>query len=115
MGESQSRYSIVERLSDKKLALMQERDSLEEDIANMKTQLAAATRRKEQWMKDVELENKRKERSFDNEIEELGQRVRALEKGVDMRRKSYDTRIAEINKALETIETVSKQAGGSNE
>jgi hypothetical protein len=113
MSESQSRYSIVERLTTGKMLVMEEKQKLGEIIAAKRLQIQQNLNRiKDRKMSlQKELSDYETEQKMYNEI--LEQEIVSLEAGKDSRVKLYDRKIVEIDKALEAIIKISKEESKS--
>lgn len=110
MSESQSRYSIVERLTEKKLAIMDE-------IANVDTKaekLRLEAINEEQGMKDElsEMDSKKKETEqvYMVRIKSLRQEADMFEKGKAAKIKSLQGKLTEIDSALKALQAISESA-----
>ncbi len=108
MGESQSRYSIVERLTKQKLDIMTAKSELkamlkdkEQNLENLKVKL-------ENWDKDVEEDIARTRRIREREIIETEQETKYTEETLSDKEKTYDEKIKAIEDALKSIEEISK-------
>src|SRR3989344_166709 len=88
MGESQSRYSIVERLTSNKIEKSQ--------------------KGLENWKKDIIEDNKREQRKRELEIEKAIQEAGNFKEMLSEREKVYDEQIKAIEDALKSIEEISK-------
>lgn len=113
MGDSQSRYSIVERLTNKKLQIMDDKlklgsgiDDKEVEIMQTKELLRQA---EEEAMKELE----DKKQYFVDRIATLEKEKNQLEKFKSDKESSFEAKIQEINNALKRIEDISKSAGGT--
>lgn len=114
MSESQSRYSIVERLTTGKMLVMEEKQKIGEVIASKKLQIQQNLNRiKEKKMAlQKELTDYEVEQKMYNEI--LEQEIVSLEAGKDSRMKLYDKKVIELDKALDAIIKISKEESQSS-
>jgi len=111
MGESMSRYSIVERLTKQKLDIMSAKHSLTDDVKKAE--------QKHTSMKDiVDDECDRILASANVDVEELKRKTEGYEvtaKNLKERQsdkeKMYDEKIKVIDEALDKIEEISKIQG----
>ncbi len=110
MTESQSRYSIVERLTQKKLELISEGSELDEEVKKKKQLIEHLKKELDDWESDLEQDTEKKRRIKQREIEkaEIGSNNavdRKMAKVEDIKDK-----IKAIDKALERIEEISKNS-----
>lgn len=108
MSESQSRYSIIERLTKEKLEIMNSKSNLKQDVKTEKQKADKMQKNLENWKKDIIEDNKREQRKKELEIERNLQEVRNLEENLNERQKVYDEQIKAIEDALKYIEEISK-------
>src|SRR3989344_3536506 len=104
MTESQSRYSIVERLTQKKLELLSEGSELDEEVKKKKQLIEHLKKELGDWESDLEQDTEKKRRIKQREIEkaEISSNnavERKMAKVEDIKDK-----IKAIDKALERIE-----------
>jgi len=121
MSESQSRYSIVERLTKQKLTLMEQKSSLSDDSKRKAQKVIQLEQDIESWKNHCEDEIKE---VIADKKEEHSRWIRSQESGLarakfdeqiagenlEDKKKSYDERIAEIDKALTSILEISKSS-----
>jgi chromosome segregation ATPase len=116
MTESQSRYSIVERLTDKKLSLMSEVHELDTDIKKTSNEIKDKHKDLIQWNKDIEEDIVRTRNVKEREIEKIEQRLKLEQERKDDKQKALELQITAIDSALADIKSISKesneQAGG---
>ena len=110
MSESQSRYSIVERMVKDKLKIMAVKSNLKEDITKAEQKVAALT-------KDIEYDKKVCQQEANKEIEELDKGLRdATQNLVNLKARQKDKEnlcdagIATIDEALQKLEDISKSS-----
>ena len=108
MGESQSRYSIVERLTETKLELITEKSDIDTNIENHIQQIKVETKDAENYKtsatQDIERELKKRnikigklEASLEYNKEKRGEKLSRI-----------DAKIVEINKAMTALQEISK-------
>lgn len=108
MGDSQSRYSIVERLTQKKLEIMNSKSKLNSELKQKKQNIEVLGRDLENWKKDIQEDVKRDQRKRELEVERLVQEFDNSEEQKAEKEKVYDEQINAIEKALKSIEEISK-------
>lgn len=108
MSESQSRYSIVERLTQRKLDIMSAKSDLKEDLKHKEQNIGTLKKDLENWDKDVEEDNRRERRSKEKEIEKGVQKYQNLKERMAEKEQIYDQKIDAIGVALKSIEEISK-------
>ena len=109
MGEtSQSRYSIVERLTKQKLDLMSAKSNLKEYLAIKEQQVIDKRNILNNWKKDVLEDNKRQERGFLREADEAKDACTAFAGRMKDTERVYDEKIKAVDEALKRIEDISK-------
>lgn len=110
MSDSQSRYSIIERLTNTKLELMNQENEIDNEITNAenKTKYLAKelTTLKDQLNKQVENEMKRKEK----ELEQSKDEVAILKAKKTSISQILNKKLTEIERAIKAVEDVSKSA-----
>jgi len=111
MSESQSRYSIVERCLQNKLDILDDKLQLAKDIEDKKQELIAKTKEFNTWEKIVQEDVAREKNVKEVDIMKLQAKIDFLEANKEARENAFDLKIAEIDKAMERIETISKTAG----
>ncbi|MEK6894797.1 MAG: hypothetical protein AABX10_05015 [Nanoarchaeota archaeon] len=110
MTESQSRYSIVERLTQKKLDLLSEGSELEEEVKKKKQIIDSLKKDLEEWESDLEQDIEKKKRIKNREIEKAEiSSNNAVERKV-AKMEDIKDKIKAIDKALERIEEISKNS-----
>lgn len=108
MGESQSRYSIVERLTSKKLDIMTTRSELKEQVREREQFVEKLKKELENWKKDVQEDTKREQRRKEIEIERSIQEVENSKSQVKEKDSVCAEQIKAIDVALQSIEEISK-------
>ncbi len=135
MTESQSRYSIVERLTKKKLEIMTDKEKMNTDKIKLEKELALSESNKDKEVKSIEnvYENNKKisKRDYeyeirDNELNKI-KKIEEIEESINARKdrlyifnttsdskiKLYDDKIKAIEKSLDHIKVIGEQ--GSKE
>jgi len=110
MAESQSRYSIVERLTEKKLHIMQLRSSLKEGIENKKQYVDKLQRDLENWTQDVKENTKREDRRRALEIDRAKIDLDYAHQSKKDKEAGYQDQLDAVHTALSSIEQISKSA-----
>lgn len=108
MGESQSRYSIVERLTSKKLDIMTARSELKEQVREREQFVEKLKMELENWKRDVQEDTKREQRRKEIEIERSIQEVENSKSQVKEKDSVYAEQIKAVDIALQSIEEISK-------
>ena len=110
MSESQSRYSIVERLNSKKLDIIGSKTKLTEEVEEAKYRVEKLKSDLLNWemniKQDIERTKREKEmkiKDAEREAEDISRRKSAVEK-------SLNEQINAITEALERIEKISESA-----
>lgn len=110
MSESQSRYSIVERLTQSKLDVMTEIQNLVHDVTYREQSVEALKRGKENYSKDAVDEVTRVLRVKDIEIQNAETAANNAKEQKESKTQSLNKKIEAINDALKRIEEISKTA-----
>ena len=108
MSESQSRYSIVERLIKRKLEIMSSKSNLKEDVKKKEQKIGKLKKGLENWKKDVQEDIKREQRKKEIEIEKIVQESNNSKENLADKENVYDEQIKAIEQALKSIEEISK-------
>ena len=108
MSESQSRYSIVERLTHQKLDIMGAKSKLAEDVKDREQVAERLKKNIENWKKDIPENIKREERGFKIELEKAQEEADYAKTRQKEKEKVYDEKIKAIEDALDKIEEISK-------
>ncbi len=108
MSESQSRYSIVERLTTRKLEIMSSKSNLKEELKETEQQVGKLKKDLENWKKDVQEDIKREQRKKELAIEQAEQDYANTKEQLKDKEHVYDEQIHAIEKALESIQEISK-------
>ena len=108
MSESQSRYSIVERLTQIRLDIISEKLELDEDI-KLKQQIIEQLKKDlEDWEENIQKDNERLKRLKQREIEKAEISSENARQIKTAKEEALNEKIASIDKALERIEEISK-------
>ncbi|MFW5847093.1 MAG: hypothetical protein ACOCUU_02965 [Nanoarchaeota archaeon] len=110
MSESQSRYSIVERLTRKKLEIMNSKSKINSNLKFKKQEVESLKKDLENWNKDIQEDIKREKRKKELEIEKVMQDFENFQEQKSEKEKVYDEQIKAIEKALHSIEEISKMS-----
>jgi len=108
MSESQSRYSIVERLTQMKLNIISEKLELDEDLKTKQQKVAQSKKDFSDWEKDIQQDIERTKRLKQREMEKSEIESQNANQIKSAKEKSFDEKIKAIDKALERIEEISK-------
>lgn len=108
MGESQSRYSIVERLTQRKLDIMTAKSELAEKIKHKEQKIGELRKDLENWNIDIEEDVKREKRTKEREIEKAQQEYENARERMAEKEKIYDDKIKAIEDSLRSIGEISK-------
>jgi len=110
MSESQSRYSIVERLTDKKLEIVSAIGNLDEEIKTKKQKVDELKKNLVDWKKDIKEDVERTERIMTRKIEDAEIDCKNAEERKKTKENTYNEKIIAIETALNKIEEISKVA-----
>ncbi len=108
MGESQSRYSIVERLTQTKLDIMTAKSELKEELRHKEQKIAELKKDLENWNKDIEEDVRRERRNKEKQTEKATLDYNNTKERLGDKEKAYDEKIKAIDEALKSIEEISK-------
>jgi len=108
MTQSQSRYSIVERLTQTKLDIMKEKSDMNKKLRTIKENINNAEKDLECWEIDIKSEIKKTRRQKQKQIEDAKSQYDAYTEHIKEVEQSIDERIMTIDQALESIEEISK-------
>ena len=110
MSESQSRYSIVERLTDKKLELMNQKAGLKAEATNCELRVTRLDNDLNNWKKDIQEDIKRSQRQKEIEVERAKQEAKDAKAKLSEKEKGFDEQIIAVELAINSIEEISKTA-----
>ncbi len=108
MTESQSRYSIVERLTQKKIDIISEDLELDEEVKRKKQRIEQLKKELEDWENDITQDTEKTRRLKQREIEKA---EIASDNSVERKAAKIEAikdKLKAIDKALERIEEISK-------
>ena len=100
MVESQSRYSIVERLTTRKLETMSSKSKLKEEVKSKEQKIDKLRKDLENWKKDVQEDIKRVQRQKELDIEKTVQEFQNAKEQMKDKEKVFDDQIIAIENAL---------------
>ena len=108
MAESQSRYSIVERLLQKKLEIMSDKLKLKEESRTRQQYVDKLKKELENWKKDIQEDIKREQRKKEIDIERAIQYYDDIKEQMQEKEQVFDEQINAIGDSLKSIEEISK-------
>lgn len=108
MGESQSRYSIVERLTQRKLDIMTAKSDLKEGLKQKEQKVEELKKDLENWNTDVEEDVKRERREKERVIGKASQSYQNFLDRMNEKEEVYNQKLQTIDEALKAIEEISK-------
>ena len=108
MGESQSRDSIVERLTQTKPDIMTAKSQLKEELLHKEQKTDESKFDLDNWNKDIMERVSRIRRGKEREIEKAKQEFKNLSDRIIEKEKVYNDKIKAIEEALRSIEEISK-------
>ena len=108
MSESQSRYSIVERLTQMKLDIISEKLELESDLKNKQQKVEQLKKELTDWESDIQQDTERNKRLKKREIEKANIEAENSKERKNAKEEALNGKIEAIDKALERIEEISK-------
>jgi hypothetical protein len=108
MSESQSRYSIVERLTETKLDIITKKSNLDEELKGKQQKVEQLKKDLLDWEKDIQEDNERIKRLKQREIEQAEISHENAKQRKNTREKAFDEQINAIELALQRIEEISK-------
>ena len=107
MSESQSRYSIVERLTRTKLDIMSAKSELEEDLKESEQVVHQLEKNLKDWEEDVDVGIKKKRRDQERQIENAEMHHENTRNRLDKKKEVLDRKMEAIDEALKSIEHIS--------
>ena len=108
MSESQSRYSIVERLTKSKLDIMEEGVNLKDQVKIQESNLVNLKAELTNWKEAIQEQIKAEERTRSVAIDRAEREIENLRLRVEEKEKIVKEKIDTIDKALASIEEISK-------
>jgi hypothetical protein len=115
MSESQSRYSIVERLTDKKLELLQSKAMLPTEIKKATDRLAELEYEYASWKDDNEAQTRERAAEFERRIDNQSRVIESVSQNIDIRDKMFASQLLAVEDALKRLEEISKLSVAQNE
>lgn len=110
MAESQSRYSIVERLTRTKLNIIEDRSRLDQEVKAKEQEIGSLKKGLTDWEKDVTEDVERTRRIKGRAVEEAEQEHKNAEERKTAKEASCDAQLVAVNQALKDIQEISKTA-----
>jgi hypothetical protein len=108
MSESQSRYSIVERLTQMKLDIISEKLELESDLRSKHQRVEQLKKELSDWESDIQQDTERNKRLKKREIEKASIESENAKERKNAKEIALNEKIDSIDKALQRIEEISK-------
>lgn len=108
MGESQSRYSIVERLTKQKLDIMTAKSNLNDEILLNIQKKDLKEKNIKQSKKRIDQEAEKGKIDLDFELKEIENKIKNLKEIKKSKEELFDNKIKAINEALDKLEEISK-------
>ncbi len=108
MSESQSRYSIVERLTQKKIEIIADKLELDEDLRIKQQKIEELKKDIADWEKDIEKGIERQRRLKERELELAEIKSQNAKQRKAAKEEALNEKIKTIDLALERIEEISK-------
>ncbi len=108
MSESQSRYSIVERLTQTKLDIISQKLELDEDVKLKLQKIEQLKKELEDWENDIQNDTERTKRLKQREIEKAEILSENAKQRKTAKENALNEKINSVDKALERIEEISK-------
>jgi len=108
--ESQSRYSIVERITRMKMDIMDNINSLDVDVINKEQELREVELNYKDWKETHMQEKERTDRQFQRNINGLKSDLEIVKERKKQVKLHYEKKIVELNTALKAVEEISKTA-----
>ena len=109
MSESQSRYSIVERLTKNKLEIIRSKTNLTEEVEDAKHKIEKLKSELENWEMNIKQDNERTKREKQRKIKEaeiesddISNRKSTIESSLNEQLKTIDDSLEKIQKISET-------------
>jgi len=118
MSDSQSRYSIVERLTEKKLSLIREKAEISSMIKRKEDEIIQVQEKLKEHEADVKFRTSNLQQELSNERRDLRHQARMASTSLESvkahrkeKERAIDDQIAAVELALTKVEEVSKAAG----
>jgi len=110
MTESQSRYSIVERLTKTKLDIMSAKAQIDDEVKSKEQKVEGLKKDLKDWKEDIKQELIKTERDKERQIERVEEEAGNAKQKKESKEKTFDAKISAIDEALRKIEEISKTA-----
>jgi len=110
MAESQSRYSIVERLTQQKLKIIDTKANLSAGITLAKQEVETLKKGLTDWEKDVKEDVIRTRRLRDRKIEEAETNLNNATEQKEQKEETCDKKLEAIEAALTKLQAISEAA-----
>lgn len=108
MSESQSRYSIVERLTQKKLDIISQKLELEEELRKRQQEVEQLKKDLVDWENDIQNDTERNRRLKKREIERATITSENAKNRKNAKENALNEKVKAVDLALERIEEISK-------
>lgn len=108
MSESQSRYSIVERLTSQKLDIISAKSNLDSDITIKEQSVEQAKSELKDWEKNIKNNIEQDKRSKERDIESLERHAKNAKVKKKIKEATYKEKIEAIDQALKEIRKISE-------
>ena len=115
MSESQSRYSIVERLTETKLNIIQAKSQLDEEVKAKEQNVEQLKKDLLDWNNEVAQETERTKKQKQREIERAEINHKNSKERKNTKEKAFDDKLKAIDEALKRIEEISKTSPTINQ
>jgi chromosome segregation ATPase len=108
--ESNSRYSIVERLTDKKLKLMEESSRLNSEVLKCKGRVNYLESKKVKLESQIKSRIENELQEFDNDISEAKSNLEIAQANIEASKVELEKKIQSVDEALASIKEISKDS-----
>jgi hypothetical protein len=115
MSESQSRYSIVERLTETKLNIIQAKSQLDEEAKTKEQKIEQLKKDLLDWNSEAAQETERTKKQKQREIERAEIEYKNAKERKASKEKAFDEKLRAIDEALKRIEEISKTSPTINQ
>ena len=115
MSESQSRYSIVERLTETKLGIIHAKSQLDEEAKTKEQKIEQLKKDLLDWNNEAAQETERTKRQKQREIERAEIDYKNAKERKNSKEKTFDEKLSAIDEALKRIEEISKTSPTINQ
>ncbi len=106
--ESQSRYSIVERLTEKKLEMMKKKTYLKDDVIKAEQTSKRLVTDAVDDKKVIQSEADQRKKDLDRAVKQAQENVTNLKARQKEKESLYDAQIKTVEDALKKLESISK-------